>query len=212
MHYSILWLLVGLIAFPLAAAEPASLPVAATSTASHAVEASYLGDDYYSSSISATTSLTPQPVPTTLALGSSTSTVTVGGQVTLTATVSPDSAQNYTPSGTVTFSMNGTSIGTAGVSNGVATLQSSLTAVQTDSFTASYGGDSNNNSVGSPKGSEPEVVNAASPAISTTPGGTVVIGSGAKLTDSATLSGGYNETGSITFSLYSPTNVVVEVA
>jgi len=37
MHYSILWLLVGLIAFPLAAAEPASLPVAATSTASHAV-------------------------------------------------------------------------------------------------------------------------------------------------------------------------------
>jgi hypothetical protein len=84
------------------------------------------------------------------------------------------------------------------------------TSTGTYEWVASYGGDSNNNSVGSPKGSEPEVVNAASPAISTTPGGTVVIGSGAKLTDSATLSGGYNETGSITFSLYSPTNVVVD--
>ena len=37
MKYSILCLLVGLIAFPLGAAEPASLPAAATSTASHAV-------------------------------------------------------------------------------------------------------------------------------------------------------------------------------
>jgi homoserine kinase len=66
-------------------------PVGSSST-SHAVEASYAGDSYYSSSTSATTSLTPQPVPTTLGLGSSASTVTVGGQVTLTATVTPGSA------------------------------------------------------------------------------------------------------------------------
>src|SRR5205085_4681416 len=40
-------------------------------------------------------------------------------------------------------------------------------------------------------------------------GGTVVIGSGAKLTDSANLSSGYNPTGTITFTLYSPSNVAV---
>ena len=43
----------------------------------------------------------------------------------------------------------------------------------------------------------------------TTPGGTVVIGSGNKLTDSATLSGGYNPTGTITFKLYAPDGTTV---
>ena len=38
--------------------------------------------------------------------------------------------------------------------------------------------------------------------IVTLAGGTVVVGSGAKLTDSATLSGGLNPTGTITFTLY----------
>src|SRR5262249_54472569 len=47
-------------------------------------------------------------------------------------------------------------------------------------------------------------------AISTTPSGTVVIGSGAKITDSATLYGGNNPTGTITFTLYHPSNVVVD--
>jgi hypothetical protein len=107
------------------------------------VDANYLGDSYYSSGTSATTSLTPQPVPTTLALVSNVSTVTVGGQVTLTATVSPASAQDHAPSGTMTFYSNGNNIGTATVSNGVATLKPHLDAVQTNTITASYAGDSN---------------------------------------------------------------------
>ena len=46
MKYGVLYLLIGLIAFPLDAAEPASLPVAATSTASHAMTQAgrHLGD------------------------------------------------------------------------------------------------------------------------------------------------------------------------
>src|SRR5205823_7316790 len=49
-----------------------------------------------------------------------------------------------------------------------------------------------------------------SPAISTTvSASSVVIGSGAKLNDTAVLSGGYNPTGTVTFILYSPTNVAV---
>src|SRR5206468_3060236 len=40
------------------------------------------------------------------------------------------------------------------------------------------------------------------PAINTVAGGTVVIGSGAKLGDTAVLSGAFNPTGSITFTLF----------
>jgi hypothetical protein len=112
-------------------------------SASHAVEASYPGDDYYSASTSATTSLTAQPVATTLALQSNVSTVTVGGLVTLTGTISPGSAQGHSPSNPVTFYMNSNSIGTATPSNGVAVMTTRLSFVQTDSFTATYAGDSN---------------------------------------------------------------------
>ncbi|MGD0735016.1 MAG: Ig-like domain repeat protein [Terracidiphilus sp.] len=107
------------------------------------VEASYLGDSYYSTSISTLASLVPQPVPTTLALASNLSTVTVGGQVTLTATLTPAFVQNYTPSGAVTFYVNGASIGSATPSNGVATLTPNLATAQTDSITATYAGDNN---------------------------------------------------------------------
>jgi hypothetical protein len=113
-------------------------------TATDQVKASYEGDDLYSPSASATTGLTAQPVATTLVLQSSAPTVTVGGQATLTATLSPGSAQGYSAnSETVTFYNNGSSIGTATLTNGVATLQPHLNAVQTALLTASYGGDSN---------------------------------------------------------------------
>ena len=42
---------------------------------------------------------------------------------------------------------------------------------------------------------------AATPTITTTPGGTVLVGSGSRMTDSATISGGDNPTGTITFAL-----------
>jgi hypothetical protein len=107
------------------------------------VVAEYSGDDYFSTSASASTSLTPQPVPTTLTLQTSASTVTVGSQVTLTATISPGSAQGYSPSTPVVFYMNGNSIGSVTPSHGVAVLTPRLSVVQTASFTASFAGDSN---------------------------------------------------------------------
>src|SRR5262249_39870495 len=77
-------------------------------------------------------------------------------------------------------------------------------------WTASYGGDTNNNPATSPEGDEPVTVNQASPSINTTAGGTIVIGSGAKLADSATLSGGFNPTGRITFPLTGPGGTTVD--
>jgi hypothetical protein len=78
-------------------------------------------------------------------------------------------------------------------------------------WTASYTGDGNNSAASDPGTSAQEqvTVNKANPSIVTTPGGTVVIGSGTKMTDSATLSGGYNPTGTITFTLLDPSNATV---
>jgi hypothetical protein len=50
-----------------------------------------------------------------------------------------------------------------------------------------------------------------SPTLTTTPGGTIVLGSGVNMNDTATLSGGYTPTGTITFTLYDPNNVPVYV-
>ena len=58
---------------------------------------------------------------------------------------------------------------------------------------------------------EAEIVipTAANPTLSTTPGGTVVLGSGNNLTDSATLAEGITATGTITFTLYAPDDMTV---
>ena len=118
-------------------------PVGAA-TASDSVVASYEGDDYYTDSTSSSTSLNDVPVNTTLALQSSTSSTTVGDQVTLTATLSPTAAQGYSVNGeSVTFYNNGTSVGTAPLSGGVAVLHLTLGVAQTYTFTASYPGDNN---------------------------------------------------------------------
>jgi uncharacterized repeat protein (TIGR01451 family) len=90
------------------------------------------------------------------------------------------------------------------------TLPTTGTVTGTYTWSAHYSGDGNNNPADDQGGAaEQTVVSPANPAISTTPGGTVVLGSGAKLTDSAVLSGGYSPTGTITFTLFDPSNMPV---
>ena len=122
-------------------------------------------------------------------------------------------AGGFSPTGTITFTLtlNGSTVYTDAVTvSGNATYDTSTgtnpggylpTATGTYQWVASYSGDPNNNKVASASGSEPVVVSPASPTITTTAGPAVVVGSGAKLTDSATLAGGFNPTGTITFTL-----------
>ena len=122
-------------------------------------------------------------------------------------------AGGFSPTGTITFTLtlNGSTVYTDAVTvSGNATYDTSTgtnpggylpTATGTYQWVASYSGDPNNNKVASASGSEPVVVDPASPTITTTAGPAVVVGSGAKLTDSATLAGGFNPTGTITFTL-----------
>ena len=56
---------------------------------------------------------------------------------------------------------------------------------------------------------ESETVSAADPSLITSAGASVIAGSGTKLTNSATLAGGFNPTGTITFSLVAPNGYTV---
>ena len=141
------------------------------------------------------------------------SSVTVGGSADDQATVSG----GYNPTGTITWSLyaNSTCTGTAvftttsgGTVSGNNTYTSgsySATSVGTFTWRFSYPGDPNNNSVSACGGTgETLTVNKGTPSLSTTASTNVSVGQ--SVTDSATLSGGYNPAGSITYTLYGPSS------
>ena len=128
----------------------------------------------------------------------------------------------YSPTGTITFTLyQGTTLvdtematvngdGSYSTPTGY-TLPTVGTATGAYQWNATYSGDTNNGGASDINdASEQVLVGAASPAIATTPNTTsVMLGtSPATLTDTAVLSGGYSETGTITFTLYQGTTLV----
>ncbi|WP_260736199.1 beta strand repeat-containing protein [Tunturiibacter lichenicola] len=85
------------------------------------------------------TPTTPTPLPTTTTLALSASSAAPDQRLTVTATVT-----GISPTGNVSFFSNGNSLGTATVTNGVASLQFSVLTTGTFSITANYAGDANN--------------------------------------------------------------------
>jgi hypothetical protein len=135
---------------------------------------------------------------------------TVGSSVADKATVSGGS----NPTGTVTFKLynnpNGTGTplftDTEALVNGMATSAGyTATATGTDYWVATYNGDSNNNPVTSGTALEPVSITPATPSINTTqqPASATV---GSSIADKATVSGGFNPTGTVTFKLYNNPN------
>jgi hypothetical protein len=148
--------------------------------------------------------LSTTPASATVTLGSSQSTLTdsatlAGNNPVGTITWTLMGPGGVTPIDTETVTVNGN--GTYSTPVGF-TLSTSQTVVGTYTWNATYNGDPNNAPVTAT--SELVNVNPAILNISTTPGGTVVVGSGSPLTDTATLSGGYFETGTLTFTLFAP--------
>ena len=86
-------------------------------------------------------------------------------------------------------------------------------AAGTYRWTASYGGDTNNNGVSEACNgtNESVVVSPASPTISTVASGGVIVGVGS-VSDTATLAGGVSPTGTITFNLYGPNDATCATA
>ncbi|MGB7437157.1 MAG: Ig-like domain repeat protein [Candidatus Acidiferrum sp.] len=108
------------------------------------VDASYPGDTNYSPSTSSLTGLTGTTITNTVTLSISSSTnLSFGQSIQLTATVSPNSTDNYTASGTVTLYDGSTTVGTASLSSGQAVVTISSLSAGPHNLTASYAGDGN---------------------------------------------------------------------
>jgi predicted secreted protein len=126
----------------------ATLSATALGAGTHSITASYFGVNEDRSSVSNAVSVvvTQSTVATTTTLTASAAQITSVQSVTFTATVAPQSGTNV-PTGTVTF-LDGTTTLGAGTLNasGVAKFSTSSLAVRTQSITASYGGDSKDNS------------------------------------------------------------------
>ena len=133
----------------------ASLTTATLTGGTHSITATYGGNTSFASSTSSAVSQTVNQASTTTALTSSLNPSVFGQQVTFTATVSPSSGAT----GTVQFFDGGTSLGTAGVSGGTASLTTAILTVGPHSITASYGG--NTNFTGSTASALTQTVNEA---------------------------------------------------
>jgi hypothetical protein len=125
---------------------------------------------------------------------------TVTGGFNLTGTVTFNLYNNPNGTGTALFA------GTEPLSGGTATSNSyTATAPGTVYWVATYNGDSNNAKVTSGNALEPVVITKATPSISTSqqPAGTTV---GSAIADMATVTGGFNPTGTVTFNVYDNPN------
>jgi hypothetical protein len=177
----------------------ATFTTSSLSAGSHSITGVYSGDAKYTSATSPALPQTVNKLAPTVSVTSSVNPSVTGQLTTFTATVSGTAA---TPTGTVTITADGSSIGTITLSGGTGTLSVPLTATgATRSIVAGYGGDSNYNWANSSAVSQ--TVNAASTTIAVTASSNPAI-SGASLTFTATVSaiapGQGTPTGTVTFS------------
>jgi uncharacterized repeat protein (TIGR01451 family) len=204
-----------------------TLPTNATVAGAYVWTASYSGDSNDNSASDPGTSALEQfngakAKPTLVTTASPNGTVTLNSGASPTLNDSAVLAGGYNPTGSITFTLkyngstvytdvvtvsgNGTYSTATGSNPGGWTLPSNSTVTGSYVWTATYGGDGNNQTASDPGTSalEQVTVNKANPALVTTasPNGTVTLGtSSPTLNDSAVLSGGYNPTGTITFTL-----------
>jgi hypothetical protein len=152
--------------------------------------------------------------PVTPAIVTTATTAALGGNISDSAVLSG----GFNPGGTITFRAF-TTAGCTGpaaftsaavIVNGDGTYVSGplgpVNAAASYFFVASYTGDTNNNAVTTACGAlgETATVSPSTPAITTTASGTVALGG--TISDSAILSGGFNPTGTITFTVFGPNN------
>ncbi len=125
-----------------ASVQITGISVPGNGTSNHTVNASYAGDANFATS-SQTLSLLTSTIPTTTLLGASSTTLSFGQQVVLTATVQPSLVGNLFPTQNVTFRDGAATLGSVAVSSGVATLNVTTLSTGTHSITATYAGDTN---------------------------------------------------------------------
>jgi hypothetical protein len=135
-----------------------SITTTALPVGSDTITATYNGDSTYNTG-TATTTHTVSKVTPAMTLTSSVNPADANQPVKFTATL----PSNVT--GTVSFTSNGTSIGTGTIANGVATLTTSTLPIGTDAIVATYAGDSNDNGA---TANLTETINKGTPTVTVT--------------------------------------------
>ena len=177
----------------------ATLVSSAAPTGEGVVTATYSGDSNDPAGVSAALGLKVSQAATTVALTSSAAPAAFGQWVQFTATVAPVSPGAGTPTGLVTFTDGKTTIGTAPLVNGMATLATTSLGIGGHSITATYGGDANDVGAASSAISQ-SVQKATTSTVLKSRGGPVV---GQAITFTATIRtaqpGSATPTGTVTF-------------
>jgi hypothetical protein len=122
----------------------ATLTITAPTTGTHTLQAIYSGDSYFLTQTSAQVSITVAKISTTTAVNPATTTVTSGNSLQVSTTITPTTYLSSLPSGTVTFSVDGTAQGTQNVTQGSpSTASITLTGLTAGTHTveAVYSGD-----------------------------------------------------------------------
>ena len=123
----------------------ASISTAGLSAGSHTITASYGGDTNYNTSTSSQLTQNVSKANSTTTVVGVPNSSNYGQSVKFTATVAPVSPATTTPTGTVTFYDSGTSLGSAPLSGGTASISIASLSGGIHSITANYGGDTNYN-------------------------------------------------------------------
>ena len=187
---------------------PSSASQAFPTAGSFSWNAVYSGDTNNKAATSPCESLTVNPLSVVISTSLSSNPITVGGTVTDSATLAGATAS---AGGTVTYkffsgatcSGTGTTVGSAvTVTNGIvpSSAAQAFSSAGSFSWNAVYSGDANNS--GATSSCEPLTVNKASPTITTTLSSNP-IPAGGSVTDSATLSGGFQASGTVTYTFFS---------
>ena len=175
--------------------QPIQLPAG-----NHSIVAAYVGDNSYTSSTSAADAISITKAGTTVAM-TPTPNASTNSPISLSATVNTGSS-GVGPTGTMTFSSAGTTLGTAPVTGtpadfsagtpatGTATFAATFTTTGAKSVTASYSGDSNYSPAGPSAAISVNVVSSGSFNITATPV-TDTAGSSSVSTITVTPSGGF---------------------
>lgn len=139
---------------------------------SNPISATYAGDSNTNASTGTLTQTVNKGTPT-VTLTSSVNPSTVNQAVTFTATVPT------TATGTVTFKNGATTLGTSAVANGIATVTTSTLPLGSDAITATYSGDTNNNTAAA---NLTQTVNKATPTVTVTTSGPSTYGNPVTIT------------------------------
>src|SRR5206468_3673107 len=115
----------------------------ALSATNHSITAVYNGDGIYNTSTSSVVTQTVNKADTATTLVSSNNPSVFGQSVIFAATVSANAPGAGTPTGTVTFSVDGTPLATNTLSSGKATYSNAALSVGSHSITAVYNDDVN---------------------------------------------------------------------